>query len=411
MPRPLRIVFFGNFHPQTTRISTTSIGMVMLLASLPEVERIEVACPVGSRLPEGTGWEKVVLRPMWRHEDPLSVVRSLFVLLREARSTDVFLFNTYVTAFGRSKSANALGLMLPSLLAWLSLTPVVVYMHNFVETQQVELLGYQPSRRERWAAHLLEGLLLRRTTVVVPLESQRRVLLKEFGTAPRQLIIPHLEGIHSLAFGDEGPDLPPAVDTSGKVHVLLFGLWGPQKDLEGALDTLQRVRNDFHLPLSVIVAGPPHPTFPKYAEVYRAIRRQFESPECRFLGEVPERDLSRLIRQCTALVLPYHTAGGYSAAMNVGKAHGVEMIAWDIPEMREVARALDVPVAFVPARDAPALARALQEVVARPRGPGRDALVRSSWEGAMTGIRSLVQILCDAGQAPIEGDQAGVRAG
>lgn len=377
----LRVGFFGNFHPLTTRLSTTSIGLVILLSRDPRVESILVTCPRGSRVPEGIDPTKIHLRPTWLHDRPGSVVRAGLGMWRERRQVDVFLFNTYMTGLGRSLVANALGILLPVLLAKLTGKRVVVYMHNFMSTQQVETLGYRPGRAVRATARALESLLLRSTVVAVPLASQQESLGSQYGIRPELLFIPGLEGLYSSEVGSRNEEGAKRERPEGPPHILLFGLWGPQKDLAGALEDLGALAQR-GFPMKVRVAGPVHPTFPEYAPIYERLRQKFSSQGFEFLGEVPERDLAALFRDSSVLLLPYRTTGGYSAVMNVGKAYGIPMAAYDLPELRSLAQTLGVRAEFFAPGDGAALERALRRSAEpdrtgqlhpeTPRTPGAD---------------------------------------
>jgi hypothetical protein len=116
-----------------------------------------VFAQLGSKLPTNRSWPMVRLVPCWKREDPISLIRALRIMASHSREVDGFLFNTYLTMFGRSRMANAIGNLVPPTLALVSRKPVVVYMHNFLETQDVTELGYQPSSLQRFVVRLIES--------------------------------------------------------------------------------------------------------------------------------------------------------------------------------------------------------------------------------------------------------------
>src|SRR5690348_9249284 len=131
----LRIGFFGVFHPRSERAGSFSTSLVYGLAQSRRVAGIEVFAPRPAALPPGWEPARVRVRPEWAFDDPVSLLRTFGRMWSTRHRTDVFVFSIYVTAFGRGALANAVGLVLPGLLRRCSGVPVVVYMHNFLETQ------------------------------------------------------------------------------------------------------------------------------------------------------------------------------------------------------------------------------------------------------------------------------------
>ena len=202
-------------------------------------------------------------------------------------SVDGYLFNIYVTAFGRTRLANALGLMLPSIIRVITGRPAVVYMHNFLETQDVRSLGYRPTRMERLGVRLLEKLLTRTTTVLVPLPSQQRILLDVLGARTSVAPIPFVEVAPWLEGNERsGRNGPPDPDRAG-LRVLLIGSWGPQKDLEGILGLL-RGEVERGRRISAVIAGEPNIHFPEYGRRMADLLRSTVPQTFRILGRVSD---------------------------------------------------------------------------------------------------------------------------
>jgi glycosyltransferase involved in cell wall biosynthesis len=353
----MRLAIFGTFYPQFQYAGNSTTGIVILAGRIPSVDRLVVFCQAGARAPEGAARAKLDLRPVWRHDDPVSLVGAGLALLRALRRLDGVVFNTYVTAFGRSGLANAVGLLLPPFVASLSRRPVVVYMHNFVETQDVRALGYAPGRGDRTAAQWLERLLLRRCRVVVPLVSQQTRLSATFGQGPDVEYLPYIEAVASLTAGPAVPSRPAA--DPGRLRLLVFGSLGPQKDIPGFLRTLNEVAGDFPLPIEVTVAGGVNARFPSSrSEVDAAVSTATDLKVTRVEG-VDDEAVLALLRGYDGMVLPYNATGGMSGAMNVAALAGVPVIAYDLPQLREQADLLRLDAAFVQKGSPSALRAAL----------------------------------------------------
>lgn len=353
--RGLRLGVFGTFYPEAGMAGNSSTGLVAALAKGELSETVVVFSQYGASLPKGARWPGVKLVPCWKHDKASSLIRALRELLLHSPRVDGFLFNTYITAFGRSVVANATGLLLPASLALLTRKPVVVYMHNFLETQDANQLGYRPSRLQRWGVRFLERLLLRTTTVIVPLESQQATILRVFHTAPRRILVPFAEPFGLIASLDEPPvtsSIPPDAPT----RVLLLGHWGPQKDLLGAIEALLTAQERGGR-FTVSITGAINVNFPAYRKEFDRVVARMDPRWFRFIGHVPESELLNVVDGHDLAILPYNATGGYSGAMSVGAYCGIGIIAYDLPQLRETAIELGIQPVFVTRGDTDSLAR------------------------------------------------------
>ncbi|MCI4319020.1 MAG: glycosyltransferase [Thermoplasmata archaeon] len=343
-----------------------------VLSRSPKVDQITAFVPRGSAVPPAAVAARLTLRPTWAHDDLGSLVRTLLRMLRAGPRTDLYLFNIYVTSFGRNPIVNAFGLMMPVALARWTRKPVRVYMHNFLETQDVEQLGYRPSPWVRRVVRWLERRLIGHASVVVALASQGAVVEREVGGHVEPFILPYIETMPSIyARLSSGAALAPApVESTAPVRVLLFGVWGPQKDLGGALDLLKQVQAAGER-IQVTVAGGANPSFPEYAAEISKFEAAAPKASFRFLGWVSEDDVLALTLEQDLLFLPYRATGGYSGAMNCGALTDLPVVAYDLPQLREFAQELGVSPTFIdPARSeqlAAAVQKAAESRAARTR--------------------------------------------
>jgi glycosyltransferase involved in cell wall biosynthesis len=370
-PRPngLRIGFFGSFYPSSERAGSFSTSLVWELARSPKVSRVEVFGPPRSALPPGGDARRVAVRAAWTPDDPTSIARAGWAMVRARSETDVYLFSIYVTAFGRRPAANALGLLLPTFVRIATGRPVFVYMHNLLETQDPGTLGYTVSRSARVGVRLLERLLTLTTRLIVPLRSMRTVVERDVGGDCEVRVLPFLEPLFAATRPGAAPIDSLPIPPSPPVRILLFGYWGPQKDLRGALNVLEAMVRD-GAPVEVTIAGEANPGFPEYAKEIDAARRRLPTDRFHFVGRVEEEAVFPMARGHHVLLLPYRATGGISGVMNVGALADLDLAAYDVPQLREFANDLGEEVAFVRPYDEPALAQALADVVARRLRPG-----------------------------------------
>lgn len=342
------LALVGTFYPEYNYTGNVTTGMALGLSSLPQVSSVRIYAQKGAMLPT-TGvfketW-KIKLVSSWKHDQLSSLLRTVRLLIKDANVVDAYLFNSYVTAYGRRNGPNAVGLLAPSLVSTLTGKPVFVYMHNFVETQDVAKLGYRPSLPLLVGARFLESLLLKTTTVSVPLTSQAETIKSRFGISPSTFFFPFLESYLAaksmLLCGVPKHSKPP-----GPPRILLMGSWGPQKDLAGALralETLVKEGMDFR----VSVLGGKNVQFPSFELDFGA--EQFPSLKGRvnFTGPIADGAMLEMIMDSDLLLLPYATTGGYSGVMNFASVTGIPMIAYDHPQLREQAVLIGADVKFV----------------------------------------------------------------
>lgn len=393
------IALFGTFYPESGMAGNSSTGLAAGIAANASVASVVVFSQFGAELPKGTPWSKVSLVPCWKHDEVTSLIRALRFLLANSHRVDRYLFNTYVTAFGRSAAANAIGLLLPVFVRLLTRKQVTVYMHNFLETQDIARLGYYPSVLRRVGVRFLERLLLRFTTVIVPLGSQESVISEVLHGNVISLFLPFIE-----PFGLAASSLPPVEElhspTSGPAKILLLGKWGPQKDLLGVLEALLAARQQGGAFL-VTVTEAVNQNFTMYNLELNQAKRTISGDWLTFFGVVPEAELLSLVQSHDIVILPYNATGGYSGAMNLAAYCGLAIIAYDLPQLRETATRLEVQPVFVTKGDTPSLSqevlslsRQIQDLRQRRRRLPRyelDSRVHEAVEQLMKimGVRSL----------------------
>jgi glycosyltransferase involved in cell wall biosynthesis len=366
MNRSHSIGIFGTFYPMFQKTGNSTTALTILLNDSGEIGRIHCFTQRGAEIPASLQRPRQFeLVPCWTHGNTVSLIRALFSMHQYRKLIDVYLFNIHVTSFGSRGVTNAVGLLLPPLIRFITGHPVVVFLHNAVETQDYRLLGYSPSRMTLFVVRLLESLLARATRLTVPLKSQAITLRQKLGHPVHDLFIPYLEAIHGFVMSRGKLSTISCLANGGRsdvLRVLTFGHWGPQKDLRIIAD-LQQAASAAQIQVRLTVAGDINANFPTYAakleETLRAIPKSFVD----FVGPVPEDDVLRLMATHDVLVLPYTATGGYSGAMSAAAFAGLPVIAYDLPQLRESAKLLNCDIRFVPPRSIPETAQALREVI------------------------------------------------
>jgi hypothetical protein len=394
----IRLGFFGSFYPSIDNLATTSNGYVKLLSEDSTIERVEVFCQRSGRLPDHWTRGRIELHPIWDPDSPLSLIRAIVALLRQRNELDIYFFNLHLTAFGRSRIANSIGLLIPSIIGKVTKKPTFTYMHNLLETQNLEELGYQPSRLARVVVRLIEKATGSFTHLTVPLQSQADAARGILGCPVQTFVLPFAEGIYAL---DEWlrtaqRERKQASSIPQTREVLLFGSWGPQKDLIGGLGLLSACvvpQTRVH----VRVAGSANVHFPSYAKTLERLSSSQSSGGVEFLGFLPEEELASVFLDSDLVFLPYKATGGYSAAMNVAATFRRDLVAYDLPALREFASEIGADCDFIDPRAIQSSVNILSLHLSRPtiRGGNPSELLERR-EQAKTKVRFLVSRFQDA---------------
>ncbi|HTT25719.1 MAG TPA: glycosyltransferase [Thermoplasmata archaeon] len=392
--RPLRIGLFGAFHPMSDRAGGSSTGMAVLFEGSARVAHVTVFGTAGSTAPEHLALPHLTVLPIWSPDRPRTLLKALRAMTRRAGELDGYVFNIYPTSFGRFPPANGLGMLLPVFVAKLTRRPVVVFMHNFVESQDLTRLGYEVSPLAVRAAMWLEARVARSTIVVTGLPSVAEAARTALRAPVRLVPFRFVDSVAGLLAEVPHPTSasgPPSAEDPLKI--LLFGSWGPQKDLEGAL-ALLRPWIEGGANATVTVAGAANPNFPPYIALLERLARELPKDGFRFIGRVEDTRLAEVFRGHDVLLLPYHATGGYSGVMNLGAAFGIQVVAYDHAQLREFAGQLGIDAQFVPPNDGEAVRRALLEAGRRRTRRSRDT------EGRLAIARAGTEAILDLLGAP-----------
>jgi glycosyltransferase involved in cell wall biosynthesis len=358
----LSIGVFGAFHPQTVNAATSTTGIAYLMSECPNVSSVIVFAPSGSTLPRTIDPHKVSIRACWEFRDPFSLLRALREMHRERNHLSGYVFNIYLTSFGVKRTSNLIGLCLPTILRIVSKRPVVVYLHNFLGSQDVTKLGYNPSRLTRLIVRGIERALARFTRLLLPLEGQARAFRKDVGGSCDSILIPFVDAVCLPESSPLGPASSGDIQPSNfrRIGILLFGAWGPQKDLFGVLQTLNNLDLDGEEFL-VTVAGHPNQNHPSYSTVLETARSKISPDRLNIIDSPSSDDVPKIFDSSEVLILPYVSLEGFSGVMNLGAFYGLKILAYDIPELRDCASALGCDVEFVPVKDYTAIASSLRK--------------------------------------------------
>jgi len=228
--------------------------------------------------------------------------------------------------------------------------PTIVVFHTVLK---------EPTPRQ---FHILQQLLHRADVVVTMTQTARRRLLKSYAAEPAQVIvIPH-------GAVDHGP-IRRRRPSTDRPLILTWGLLGPGKGIEWAIDAMPGLRD---LRPRYLVIGKTHPkVLERDNESYRngLIRRA----EQRGVSDIVEfndsylgvAELADLVERADVVLLPYDSREQVTSGVLIeAVAAGRPVVSTAFPHAIELLT--DGPGLVVPQRDAVALEVALRRVLSEP---------------------------------------------
>ena len=229
--------------------------------------------------------------------------------------------------------------------------PVIVVLHTVLQ---------DPTERQR---HILLWLLTVADVVVTLTHTARRRLIASYAADPAQLVvIPHGAVDHGPSpSAERGPDDRPLV--------LTWGLIGPGKGIEWAIDAMAGLRD---LQPRYLVMGRSHPkVVQRHGEAYRdGLAQRARDAGVHDIVELDDRylgvgELAELVRQADVVLLPYDSREQVTSGVLIeAVAAGRPVVSTAFPHAIELLA--DGTGLLVPQRDPAALEAALRRVLSEP---------------------------------------------
>ncbi len=237
--------------------------------------------------------------------------------------------------------------------------PLITTLHS---------VGARPNETQR---RILERLVAHSLLTAVPTRSAQRVLIDRYRVDPRATaVIPH--GTHSVHPSLLTNTSEPAGSPSSAPVLLTWGLIGPGKGLESALEAVARLRRLFP-GMRYVIAGRTHPkVLDAQGEAYRLdlqdmARRLDLGQTVEFINDyLPRESLNELLRTADLVVLPYaSTDQVVSGVLVEAVAASVPVVATPFPHAVELAE--QGAVVITPNRSPEAMADTIAGLLNSPQ--------------------------------------------
>jgi len=345
----MKIAYVGDFLNHGKALIPSGTTIAFLLSMKEEVESIDVYCPVqNEHIEPVTLPPKIRVIETYRYDKALSLMK----LLRIKRySYDKIIFNLLPTAFGNSSITNAFGICIPIILAKLpGMHNIEIVYHNSVFTNDIKKLGYTSiyDRVRSGILKIIERLMFKNVPTFVLLKIYKeRIHSALKNDKVRYLNAKYLDAIPTVFLNHMQEIDVIAVKRDKKIPtVLLHGSWGPQKNIDLAIETLDRIRKDGY-GFNLIITGGINHHFPEYEKHFMEILDRYNFSGC-YKGPVTEREIFPLFTTSDLLLLPYNIPGGHSGVLEQAKFFEIPTIAIDFPEYREQAEGVRTVTLVIP---------------------------------------------------------------
>ena len=363
--QPMRIAVVSPYPPSQGTLNEYAYHFVHALRQKQDVAEVIV---LTDELPAGQSYslreagtrELAGLRviPCWR----FNARRNLARIAQAVRAVqpDIVLFNIQFASFGGRKRAATMGLMAPMLLKLLGF-PVVVLLHNIMETVDLRKAGYADSPLMEGLIRLFGALTTRlvltadRVALTIPKYVE---ILNDKYQAHNVVLTPH----GSFAEGDNIPDFALPV---GKKQIMAFGKFGTYKRVETLIEAFQILQKQGRNDLELVIAGTDSPNAAGYLAQMQQHYAQVAN--VRFTGYVPESAVAQTFSDASLVVFPYTSTTGSSGVLHQAGSYGKAAVLPHIGDLAEVIAEEGYAGEFFTPDDAPSLAGAITQLLDDPQ--------------------------------------------
>ena len=332
----MKIAYVGDILNNGKYLPTVGTAIIYLLSSLKYVEEVDVYCPFENSTLESVTFPKNVnLYPSYQYDNPISIMK---VLRLKNKKYDRIILNILPTGFGSKNLSNIIGLCLPLFMKISAKNRNIrIIYHNSVYTNDVKRLGYNSLYNTIRATFLglLERFIFKYINTYVFLDLYKDRITNAIGKN-KVLVLNgrYLEALTTIFINGIEKSEYIEINNNQIPVILMHGSWGPQKNLELGLKTLERIHNN-GIQFILIITGGINSHFTEYKIEFEKIITRYKEIINDYRGYVKEKDLLSLFTETNLLLLPYNTPGGHSGVLEQAIFFQIPTVAIDFPEYRE----------------------------------------------------------------------------
>jgi glycosyltransferase involved in cell wall biosynthesis len=365
----MKIAVISPYPPSQGTLNEYAYHFVRALRQKPEVSEVIVLSDELTESADYPGREQgtrqlaaLQIIPCWRFNARRNIARIAQTINRV--KPDVVLFNIQFASFGGRKRAATMGLMAPLALKALGY-PVVVLLHNIMETVDLKSAGYADSvvmeRLIRLFGNLTTRLVLTADRVALTMPKYVEILNEKYGAA-NVILTPH--GSFGEGYTHDVHTAPTFALPAGTKQILAFGKFGTYKRVETLIEAFQGLQQSGRCDLELVIAGSDSPNAQGYLDMMAT--RYAHVAQLRFTGYVPEAAVARTFSDAAVVVFPYTSTTGSSGVLHQAGSYGKPAVLPQIGDLAAVIEEEGYAGEFFTPGDSQSLATAITNVLDNP---------------------------------------------
>lgn len=365
----MKIAVISPYPPSQGTLNEYAYHFVHALRQKPEVTEVVV---LSDELPEADAYPPreqstrqlaaLQILPCWRFNARRNIARITQAI--HTVKPDVVLFNIQFASFGGRKRAATMGLMAPLALKALGY-PVVVLLHNIMETVDLKNAGYANSmlmeRLIRLFGNITTRLVLTADRVALTIPKYVEILTEKYG-AENVILTPH--GSFEKSDSAQLNGVPSFALPGGVKQILAFGKFGTYKRVETLIAAFQQLQAAGRQDLELVIAGSDSPNAQGYLASMAA--RYAAVTNLRFTGYVPEEQVKAIFSDAAVVVFPYTSTTGSSGVLHQAGSYGKPAVLPKIGDLAEIVEEEGYAGEFFVPGDSQSLATAIAKVLDNP---------------------------------------------
>ncbi|MEM3192334.1 MAG: hypothetical protein QW292_09635, partial [Candidatus Parvarchaeota archaeon] len=312
----MKVALISNICGHGRILQDSGTPLLLAAETLQEIESIDVY----THLQTGEKIEftkKVNIIPIIDPDRPSSYVKLHSAIVNG--TYDKVVVNSMPTSQGSKNIANLLFLILPVIWARIYKINVSVLYHNSPYLNDIRKLGYSNAIDAVRSSFikLIERRMFSSLRVFFLLRLYAERIKKKMPNAKVGWLRPGgITGFTTLYLNNALNSEILVRKTDREIPVvLIYGSWGPQKDIATALEAVKMTKGVFRYRL--VVAGDVNLHFPTYAKTFESYLNNYKEFIDERIGYVDESELYSIFINTDIIILPYNSPGGFSGVMSI----------------------------------------------------------------------------------------------
>ncbi len=347
----MKVALISSIYGHGNILFHAGTSLAILMERLKDVSDLDIITHIGDGRKIKFS-EKIRIIELFSYSEPLSYLK-IYSYIRK-NHYDLIIVNTMPTSQGSSTLSNLLFELIPLFSKIFLKRKTMVLYHNSPYLNDVSRLGYNSlfDKIRSIALKILERLIFSNCQVAMLLNSYVRNIKELFPSSKvYHLDMPFLDALPTLHLNNS-LELNILSCSSNSPRILLYGSWGPQKDLETSLRALKLLREGgwrFDLTLA---GGINLHNFFGSGDQYSNLVQLYGPLFSRIEGYIDELDIMPLFSSNDIIILPYRSSGGFSGVLSISMAFEMSIVAPELDEIKEQCgnyrRITFIPINFGP---------------------------------------------------------------